>query len=218
MTVSQESRAAELPEGAGFKPNANKTWNQVDPALPKEPILVYGPPPTSGTRDAFSELALEKGAGKLLAALKASDEDGFKSKSHTVRSDGAWVDAGENDNAIVQTLTRTPGALGVFGYSFLEENANKIKGASIDGKTPTYESIASGEYKVARPLFIYVKKQHVGTIPGMVEFVKEYVSDKALGEDGYLAAKGLVTLPDDEATKTKAAAESLETIKGDQLM
>ncbi len=204
--------AAELPDGAGFKANANKTWNQVDPALPKEPILVYGPPPTSGTRDAFSELALEKGAGKLLAALKASDEDGFKSKSHTVRSDGAWVDAGENDNAIVQTLEKTPHSLGVFGYPFLENNMDKVKGAKVHGVAPTFATISSGEYPLSRSLYIYVKKANIGVTPGLKEFVQAFVSDAATGKGGYLQERGLIPLPADEHEAQKKALESLPVI------
>ncbi|WP_119390156.1 PstS family phosphate ABC transporter substrate-binding protein [Taklimakanibacter lacteus] len=213
--------AKEVPDKDGkLVANPYKTWKDVDASLPDEKIEVLGPPPTSGTRDSFVELVMEQGALTIdsLKALKKSDAKAFDTVWKSIREDGAYIDAGENDNLIVQKLEANPKAVGIFGYSFLEENQNKIKGASIDGGAPTYETIASGEYKVARPLFIYAKKQHVGTIPGMVEFVKEYVSDKAMGEDGYLAAKGLVTLPGDEAKKTKAAAEGMETIKGDQLM
>ncbi len=213
--------AKEIPDKDGkLIPNPNKTWKDVDASLPDEKIEVLGPPPTSGTRDSFVELVMEQGAGAIdaLKELKKSDAKAFEKAWKSLREDGAYIDAGENDNLIVQKLEANPAAVGIFGYSYLEENQNKIKGAAVEGKTPTYDTIASGEYKVSRPLFIYVKKQHIGTIPGMVEFVKEYVSDKALGEDGYLAAKGLVTLPPEEAKKTKATAEGLETIKGDQLM
>lgn len=213
--------AKEVPDKDGkLVANPYKTWKDVDASLPDEKIEVLGPPPTSGTRDSFVELVMEKGAEGVdaMKALKKADAKAYEKAWKSLREDGAYIDAGENDNLIVQKLEANPQAIGIFGYSFLEENQNKIKGAKIDGVGPSYEAIASGEYKVSRPLFIYVKKQHVGTIPGMVEFVKEYVSDKALGEDGYLAAKGLVTLPGDEAKKTKAAAEGLETIKGDQLM
>ncbi|MGE4253213.1 MAG: PstS family phosphate ABC transporter substrate-binding protein [Parvibaculaceae bacterium] len=213
--------AKEVPDKDGkLVANPYKNWKDIDASLPDEKIEVLGPPPTSGTRDSFVELVMEKGAEGIdaLKALKKADAKAFEKAWKSIREDGAYIDAGENDNLIVQKLEANPQAVGIFGYSFLEENQNKIKGASIDGKAPSYEAIASGEYKVSRPLFVYAKKQHVGTIPGMVEFVKEYVSDKALGEDGYLAAKGLVTLPGDEATKTKAAAEGMETIKGDQLM
>jgi phosphate transport system substrate-binding protein len=213
--------AKEIPDKDGkLVANPNKTWKDVDASLPDEKIEVLGPPPTSGTRDSFVELVMEPGAGSIEAmkALKKADAKAYEKVWKSLREDGAYIDAGENDNLIVQKLEANPTAVGVFGYSFLEENANKIKGAKVDGVAPSYGTIASGEYKVSRPLFIYVKKQHVGTIPGMVEFVKEYVSDKALGEDGYLAAKGLVTLPKDEAAKTKATADALETLKGDQLM
>lgn len=213
--------AKEVPDKDGkLIANPYKTWKDVDPSLPDEKIEVLGPPPTSGTRDSFVELVMDKGAEGIdsLKALKKSDAKAFEKVWKSIREDGAYIDAGENDNLIVQKLEANPQAVGIFGYSFLEENQSKIKGANIDGKSPTYETIASGEYKVSRPLFIYGKKQHVGTIPGMVEFVKEYVSDKALGEDGYLANKGLVPLPGDEFNKTKAAAEAMETIKGDQLM
>ncbi len=213
--------AKEVPDKDGkLIANPYKTWKDVDPSLPDEKIEVLGPPPTSGTRDSFVELVMDKGAEGIdsLKALKKSDAKAFEKVWKSIREDGAYIDAGENDNLIVQKLEANPQAVGIFGYSFLEENQNKIKGAAIDGKSPTYETIASGEYKVSRPLYIYGKKQHVGTIPGMVEFVKEYVSDKALGEDGYLASKGLVPLPGEEFAKTKAAAEAMETLKGDQLM
>lgn len=213
--------AKEVPDKDGkLIANPYKTWKDVDPSLPDEKIEVLGPPPTSGTRDSFVELVMDKGAEGIdsLKALKKSDAKAFEKVWKSIREDGAYIDAGENDNLIVQKLEANPQAVGIFGYSFLEENQNKIKGAAIDGKSPSYETIASGEYKVSRPLYIYGKKQHVGTIPGMVEFVKEYVSDKALGEDGYLANKGLVPLPGEEFAKTKAAAEAMETLKGDQLM
>src|SRR6185295_9144788 len=185
--------------------NPYKTWNEIDPSLPATKIEVLGPPPTSGTRDSFHELVMEPGAAKLeaLEALKKADAKAFEKAWKSLREDGAYVEAGENDNLIVQKLEANADALGVFGYSFLEENSNKIKGVPIDGVAPSYETIAGGEYKVSRPLFIYAKKQHIGVVPGMAEFVTEYVSDKAMGEDGYLAAKGLVTLPPEEAAKTK---------------
>lgn len=204
--------AAEVPAGSGFAPNTAKTWGDVDAALPKEQILVYGPPPTSGTRDAFSELALEKGAGKILAALKASDEEQFKSKSHTIRSDGAWVDAGENDNAIVQTLEKTPHSLGVFGYSFLENNMDKVKGAKIEGVAPSFATISSGEYPLSRSLYIYVKKGNIGVTPGLKEFVQAFVSDAATGKGGYLQERGLIPLPADEHAAQKTVAQTLPSM------
>jgi phosphate transport system substrate-binding protein len=199
--------------------NPYKMWNEIDPALPAKKIEVLGPPPTSGTRDSFMELVLEKGAEGFdgLKALKTSDAKAFEAVWKSVRDDGAYVEAGENDNLIVQKLGANPDAFGIFGFSFLEQNASTIKGASIDGELPTYENVASGKYKVSRPLFIYAKKQHVGVIPGMAEFVAEYVSDKAIGEDGYLAEKGLIALPGDAAEMSRTAATGMELLKGDAL-
>ena len=156
-------------------------------------IEVLGPPPTSGTRDSFVELYMEAGCRTFawLNALRAQDEPRFKRACDTVREDGGYVEAGENDNLIVQKLTANKDAVGIFGYSFLEENLDKLKGAVVDGVSPTYETVSSGKYPASRPLFIYVKKQHVNVIPGIAEFVAEYTSEKALGEEGYLADKGL---------------------------
>ena len=206
--------AAELPKGATFAPNTAKTWAQVAPGLPAEQILVYGPPPTSGTRDAFTELAMEKGGEKdaTLAALKKSDEDAFKAKSHTIRSDGAWVDSGENDNAIVQTLEKTPHSIGVFGYSFLENNMDKVKAAKIEGVAPTFETISNGTYPLSRSLFIYVKKANVGVTPGLREFVDGFVSDAATGKGGYLQSRGLIPLPAADHAAQKAAVKDLTVI------
>ncbi|MDR6285296.1 phosphate transport system substrate-binding protein [Methylopila jiangsuensis] len=207
--------AKEVP-GADGKLVANpyKSWNDIDPSLPAEKIEVLGPPPTSGTRDAFLELVMEKGAEKVesFAALKKSDKKAFDTAWKTVREDGAYIDAGENDNLIVQKLEANPKAVGIFGYSFLEENASQIKGANIEGKAPTFEAIADGSYKVSRPLFVYFKKQHVGVIPGLKEFLAEYASDKAMGEEGYLSEKGLVPLPEAQAHEAEDAAKKLVTI------
>jgi phosphate transport system substrate-binding protein len=201
------------PDGALIA-NPNKLWSDVDASLPATKIEVLGPPPTSGTRDSFAELVLEKGAEKYetLAALKKSDAKAFEAVWKAVREDGAYVEAGENDNLIVQKLQANPDAVGIFGFSFLEQNAGTVKDISVDGVKATYEAIADGSYKVARPLFIYAKKQHVDVIPGMKEFIAEYVSDKALGEDGYLADKGLVTLPGADAEKSRAAALELKVL------
>ena len=199
--------------------NPYKMWSDIDASLPAEKIEVLGPPPTSGTRDSFAELALEAGALKFksLEDLKKSDAKAFEVVWKSIREDGAYVEAGENDNLIVQKLQANPTALGIFGFSFLEENASTIKGVEIDGVAPAYESIASGDYKMARPLFIYAKKQHVGVVPGMAEFVAEYVSDKALGADGYLADKGLITLPEADAEKSRAMATAMDVLKIDGL-
>jgi phosphate transport system substrate-binding protein len=207
--------AKEVPGPDGkLIPNPYKNWNEVDASLPAEKIEVLGPPPTSGTRDSFVELVMEKGAEEFdsLKELKKSDAKAFEAVWKSIREDGAYVEAGENDNLIVQKLEANPKAVGIFGFSFLEENMNKIKGATINGAAPSYETIASGDYKVARPLFVYVKKQHVGVVPGMAEFIAEYTSEKALGEDGYLSAKGLIPLPAEEAEKSMGAAKDMKTI------
>jgi phosphate transport system substrate-binding protein len=203
--------AAEVPAGSGFGPNTAKTWADAGKGLPAESILVYGPPPTSGTRDAFLELAMEKGAEKLpvLAALKKSNEDDFKAKTHKLRSDGAWVDAGENDNAIVQTLEKTPGATGVFGYSFLENNMDKVKAATVDGVAPSFDTISSGAYPLSRSLYIYVKKANIGVTPGLREFLEGFTSDAATGKGGYLQQRGLIPLPPADHEAQKAMVKSL---------
>ena len=197
--------------------NPYTMWNEIDPALPAVKIEVLGPPPTSGTRDSFVELVLEKGAEKFasLKALKTSDAKAFEAVWKSVREDGVFVEAGENYNLIVQKLEANPDAYGVFGYSFLEQNVDKIKGAKVDGAIPTYETISTGEYKVARPLYIYVKKQHVGVVPGVAEFVAEFASDAAIGEDGYLADKGLVPLPAGMKAATAAAVKAMTTLTPD---
>ena len=149
--------------------------------------------------------------------MKKADAKAYDAVWKAVREDGAYVEAGENDNLIVQKLQANPAALGIFGFSFLEENSSTIKGLEIEGVVPSYETIASGDYKLARPLYVYAKKQHVGTIPGMAEFVAEYVSDKAIGEDGYLSDKGLITLPGDAAEKSRAMALAMDVLKVDGL-
>jgi phosphate transport system substrate-binding protein len=212
--------AKEVP-GADGKLVANpyKMWNEIDPALPAKKIEVLGPPPTSGTRDSFVELVMEKGAESFdsLKALKESDAKAYEKVWKSVREDGAYVEAGENDNLIVQKLEANPDAFGIFGFSFLEENEAKIKGLPVDGVAPSFETIADGSYKVSRPLYVYAKKAHVGAVPGMAEFVAEYVSDKAIGADGYLADKGLVPLPGDKLEAVRAMATAMEALKGDEL-
>jgi len=194
--------------------NPYKMWSDIDAALPATKIEVLGPPPTSGTRDSFHELFMEKGAEGFdsLKALKTSDSKAFDKVWKSIRKDGAYVEAGENDNVIVQKLDANKNAYGIFGYSFLEENLSKLKGVAIEGVIPDYDVISSGKYKGARPLFIYVKKQHVGVIPGMDKFVAEYVSDKAMSKDGYLARKGLVALPKEEAAKVAAGSKGMTAL------
>jgi phosphate transport system substrate-binding protein len=198
--------AKDVPIGEGnLIPNPNRTWNDVNPALPAVKIEVLGPPPTSGTRDAFLELVMEKGGQKFpwIKALKKKDKKAYKAICHTIREDGAYIEAGENDNLIIQKLNANHDALGIFGFSFLDQNTDKIQGSLIEGIKPTFEGIADGSYPVSRPLFFYVKQQHMGTIPGMQEFLDEFVSDKAIGEDGYLPEKGLIPLPEGEKSIRK---------------
>ena len=189
-------------------PNPYKTWNQINKALPADKIEVLGPPPTSGTRDAFVELVMEAGCSTFawLNAFKSSDEPRYKKACDTVREDGAYIEAGENDNLIVQKLVANPKVLGLFGYSFLEENAAQIQGSLIDGVVPTFENISSAKYPVSRPLFIYVKKAHMGVIPGITEFLAEYLSPRSMGSDGYLSDKGLVPLSAAEFAKVRKLA------------
>jgi phosphate transport system substrate-binding protein len=193
--------AKEVPDGEGkLIENPYKTWKDVNPDLPAAKIEVLGPPPTSGTRDAFVELALEGGCKSFdwIKALKKSDKNQYKTICHTIREDGAYVEAGENDNLIVQKLEANPDALGVFGFSFLDQNSDKVQGSKIEGVEPEFELIAEGEYPVSRPLYFYVKKAHVGVVPGIAEFLAEFTSDKAGGEEGYLTDKGLIPMPEDE--------------------
>jgi phosphate transport system substrate-binding protein len=184
--------------------NPYKMWSDIDPSLPKAKIEVLGPPPTSGTRDAFVEIAMEGGCKKLAGAK----ELGLKKKAcHVIREDGAFIEAGENDNLIVQKLEANPAAFGIFGFSFLDQNSDKVKGAKVNGTSPEFEEIAAGNYPISRSLFFYVKKQHVGVIPGIKEFVAEFTSEKAWGPEGYLADKGLIPLPD---TDRKAMAQQAQ--------
>jgi len=203
--------------------NPYKNWSDIDASLPNIKIEVLGPPPTSGTRDSFHELFMEKGAEGFdsLKAMKKADEENktkdFEKVWKSIRKDGAYVEAGENDNVIVQKLEGNKDAFGIFGYSFLEENAAKLRGAPIEDVEPTYENISGGKYKGARDLYVYVKKQHVGVIPGLDKFIAEFVSDKAMGADGYLASKGLVALPKEASEKIAKAAIAMEVLKGDEL-
>jgi phosphate transport system substrate-binding protein len=199
--------------------NPYKMWNEIDPALPAEKIEVLGPPPTSGTRDSFAELYLKKGAQEFesLTAIETADVKAFENIWKTVRTDGAYVEAGENDNLIIQKIAANPQAFGIFGFSFLEENKGKIKAASIEGDQPTYESIANGNYKGSRLLYIYMKKAHLGTVPGMLEYVTEFTSKQAIGEDGYLLDKGLVALEACDAKWSADTVTSLPNLDGDLL-
>jgi phosphate transport system substrate-binding protein len=199
--------------------NPYKMWNEIDPSLPSEKIEVLGPPPTSGTRDSFAELMLKKGAEEFPALLDLSQKDvaAFDAIWKTIREDGAYVEAGENDNLIIQKLSANPKAFGIFGFSFLEQNADKMKGAAIDGDKPNLVDIANGNYKGSRLLYIYMKKAHLGIVPGMIEYVTEFTSKTAIGEDGYLLDKGLVGLKTCDAEWTAAAVDSLPLVDIDFL-
>lgn len=194
--------------------NPYKTWKDVNANLPDTKIEVLGPPPTSGTRDAFAELALEGGCKKIdwIKALKKTDKSKFKSLCHTVREDGAYIEAGENDNLIVQKLDKNKNALGVFGFSFLDQNEDKVKGAVIDGVEISFDNIADGQYPVSRPLYFYVKGDHVGKVPGIAEFLAEFTSDDAWGEDGYLTEKGLIPLSEEKREEISEAARELKVL------
>ena len=187
-------------EGGKLIPNPNKTWKEVNSNLPDIKIEVLGPPPTSGTRDAFNELAIEGGCKTFpnLKAIKKEDKKKYKAICRAVREDGVYIEAGENDNLIVQKLAENKNALGVFGFSFLAENEDKIQGSNIDGNEPTFENIASKAYPVSRPLYFYIKTAHVDVLPGIREFVEAYTSDDAFGPDGYLSERGLIPMPDEE--------------------
>ena len=191
--------------------NPYQTWADVNPDLPAIKIEVLGPPPTSGTRDAFVELAMEGGckATPWIAALKNSDKNRYKAICHTIREDGHFVEAGENDNLIVQKLQANPDAFGIFGFSFLDQNMEKVKGSLIDGVEPTFDAIADGDYPVSRPLYFYVKKAHVDVIPGLRGFLREFTSERAWGEEGYLSDRGLIPMPDAERRAVAAAVRDL---------
>jgi len=201
--------AKQVPVDGKLVDNPYKSWSEIDPALPNAAIEVLGPPPTSGTRDAFVELVMDKACGEF-AEIKALEGDAKKAACQSVREDGLFVEAGENDNLIVQKLEANPAAVGIFGFSFLDQNADKVQGSAMDGVTPTFETIADGSYEVSRPLFFYVKNAHVGVIPGLKEFVAEFMSDRATGEEGYLADKGLIPLPSGERAQVMQAAMALQ--------
>ena len=209
--------AKEVPDPKGGEKlvaNPYKTWKDVNSKLPANKIEVLGPPPTSGTRDAFAELAMEGGCKTFdwIKAMKKQDKKAYKKVCHTIREDGAYVEAGENDNLIVQKLDSNPVALGVFGFSFLDQNRDKVQGSSINGVKPEFETIADGQYPVSRPLFFYVKKAHIGVIPGIQEYLAEFTSGKAWGEEGYLSDRGLIPMPTEERNKFAADAKNLNTL------
>jgi phosphate transport system substrate-binding protein len=196
------------------KPNRAKTWHDVNGSLPNIPIRVYGPPPTSGTRDALGELILtppcEANAG--MAALKKSDEAKFKAICTGVREDGAYIEAGENDNLIVQKIEQNAGTIGIFGYSYLEENQDRLKGIPVNGVVPTYESISSFKYPGARPLYIYIKNAHASAIPAVRAYAAEFTKESAFGPNGYLRRSGLIAAPNPVRARSQQLARALSPL------
>lgn len=194
--------------------NPNVTWRDVNPDLPNVRIEVLGPPPTSGTRDAFDELAMEGGCKTFasMQALKKSDEDAYKRACQTLREDGMFIEAGENDNLIVQKLVANPNALGVFGFSFLDQNMDKVQSSIIEGVEATFDNISTGDYPISRPLFFYIKKAHMSMVPGLKQFVMEFISDRASGEDGYLSDRGLIPMSAEEREEWRTRTENLQPI------
>lgn len=212
--------AKEVPDPKGgdvpgkLVPNPYKTWKEVNSNLPDTNIEVLGPPPTSGTRDAFAELAMEGGCKQIgwIKAMKKEDKKAYKALCHTVREDGAYIEAGENDNLIVQKLDANPKALGIFGFSFLDQNTDKVKGSSVEGVKPEFEKIADGSYPISRPLYFYVKTAHIDSIPGIKEFLAEFTSEKAWGDEGYLTDKGLIPMPTAERKQFADDAKNLKDL------
>lgn len=198
--------AAEVPDGDKLVKNPNKKWSDVDSSLPDVAITAYGPPPTSGTRDAFVELAMHEGCEELEYFKKNKDQ--VKEKCTPMRQDGPFIEAGENDNLIVQRIEADPNAVGIFGYSFLYENKDKLQGVKIAGVDPGFDTIGDGSYGLSRPLFVYIKNPHRKVIDGMDEFIVEYVSDDSMGEDGYLHERGLVVLPEDKLKEMQDRAKN----------
>ena len=188
-----QALASEVVVDGAIVANPYKSWNEIDASLPELPITVFGPPPTSGTRDAFVELVMHEGCAAFPEIVALAD-DRKKEVCDRMRQDGPFIEAGENDNLIVQRLLADNNTLGIFGYSFLYENTDTLKGISVDGVFPTPETIADASYSVSRPLYIYIKNAHLNIIPGMNEFVEEYLSDAAIGPDGYLLERGLIPI------------------------
>ena len=198
-----QALASEVEIDGKLVPNPYRNWNEIDPALPDQAIQVFGPPPTSGTRDAFVELVLHEGC-LTFPAIAALDKDRQSAVCARMRQDGPFIEAGENDNLIVQRLEADHSTIGIFGYSFLYENSDKLKAVTIDGIAPDADTIASGAYEVSRPLYIYIKNAHRGVIPGLDDFVSEFVSEDSFGPDGYLVERGLIPLSDADRETVRA--------------
>jgi phosphate transport system substrate-binding protein len=203
--------AKKVPQNGVLVDNPYKNWNEIDPKLPTKKIEVYGPPPTSGTRDAFVEIVMD-GVCETLPEFKkeyASDEV-RKKQCQVLREDGAYIESGENDNLIVQKLKNNPDAIGIFGYSYLDQNGATIQGASIDGVAPSFENITGGKYGVSRSLYVYAKKEHIGKVNGLKEFLKELVGEESSGEEGYLATKGLIPLKKEQRDAQRAVVAAIK--------
>ncbi|SCW56503.1 phosphate transport system substrate-binding protein [Rhizobium mongolense subsp. loessense] len=210
-----QALAAQLPDGkGGLVANPNKKWSDIDKSLPDVNIVAFGPPPTSGTRDAFVELVMHPGCEKTagMADLKKADEKKYTEACSRMRQDGPFIEAGENDNLIVQRLESDPNSVGIFGYSFLYENEDKLKDIKIEGVEASFETIKDGSYPVSRPLFIYVKNAHRDVIPGLKEFLEEYTSKSSMGEDGYLAERGLTPLDESKRAEVEKAVMEAKKI------
>jgi phosphate transport system substrate-binding protein len=202
--------AAQIPNAQGqLAANPHRNWSDISPALPALRIEILGPPPTSGTRDAFNEMALLVGCQ---AYHRSRNLQADARACQQIRADGAFIEAGENDNIIVQRLVANPNAFGLFGFSFLEENQDKIQGVRINGVESTMDHIASGRYPLARSLFFYAKREHIGLVPGLQDFINEFVSEQAFGADGYLTRKALIPLPQAERARVSAAARALTVL------
>lgn len=208
------ARTVPNPNGSGLVDNPYETWNDIDNSLPDTAIRVFGPPPSSGTRDAFVELVMEEGCQDFdaISSLEDTDEDKMEEVCATMREDGAFVEAGENDSLIVSRLDNDPNAVGIFGYSFLDQNSDKVKSIAVNGVTATFDTIADGSYSVSRPLFFYVKKAHVGVIPGIEEYVAEFTSRRAIGANGYLIDRGLIPLSNSEYARMTDATKNLRNL------
>jgi len=222
MTITRKdlflALAAQVPNPDGSETlvsNPNRTWKDVNSALPNTPIEVLGPPPTSGTRDAFAELALEGGCKKFtwIKAMKSKDKKSYRALCHTVREDGAYIETGENDNLIVQKLNANKNALGVFGFSFLDQNIDQVQASIVDGKEPTFETIADGSYPVSRPLYFYVKKAHVGVVPGLAEYLSEFTRERTWGDEGYLTEKGMIPLGVDKRAEIASDVKKMRDLE-----
>ncbi len=206
--------AKEVPVGGKMVANPYKKWSDIDAKLPNKDIEVLGPPPTSGTRDTFNELVMLEGCKKVKEVKDAVPDEKAREKAcMTIREDGGYVEAGENDNLIVQKLTANPDSFGVFGYSYIDQNRDKLQCAKMDGVELTPEAVAAGKYELARPLYVYVKNAHAGVIPGIREFIADYTAEKAFGDDGYLADKGLIPLPKADRDAARAAAANLAPLQ-----